>query len=147
MSAKTVLITGCSRGGIGAALAMSFRAKGFHVFATVRDMAKAGPLVDIEGIEILELELTSEESIGICAKAVEKHTGGVLDVLINNAGVDYCRPLLDTPIDDAKKIYDVNVWALLAMSQAFTPMLIKSKGVICNISSIAGKFTFAWGGK
>ncbi|THC95353.1 hypothetical protein EYZ11_005167 [Aspergillus tanneri] len=107
-------------------------------------MAKAGALGEIEGIEVLELEVTSDESIGQCAKAVEKHTGGSLDILVNNAGVSTVMPLLDASIDDAKKLYDTNVWAILAMAQAFAPMLIKAKGVLCNISSVSGEMVFAW---
>ena len=72
LSEKTVLITGCGHGGLGAALAKTFCARGYHVFATIRDKTKAGSLGQIEGVEILELELTSDESIRQCAAAVEK---------------------------------------------------------------------------
>jgi NAD(P)-dependent dehydrogenase (short-subunit alcohol dehydrogenase family) len=146
MSEKTVLITGCSDGGLGAAMAKAYRARGFRVFAAVRNIAKAGSLSEIKGIEILELEVTSEESIRQCAKAVEKLTGGSLDILVNNAGVCIIMPLLDTSLDEAKKLYDVDVWGILAMAQAFAPMLIKAKGVMCNISSVSGELIFAWSG-
>lgn len=146
MPEKSVLITGCSQGGIGSSLAKAFRAKGFYVFATVRSVAKAGPLVNQKGIEILELELTSLESIQQCARAVEKRTGGSLDVLVNNAGASHVLPLLDTTIDEAKKLYDTNVWSVLAMTQAFAPMLVKAKGVLCNVSSVAACVPFALSG-
>ena len=146
LSEKTVLITGCGHGGLGAALAKTFCARGYHVFATIRDKTKAGSLGQIEGVEILELELTSDESIRQGAAAVEKHTGGSLDILVNNAGADFCLPLLDTLIDDAKKLYDLNVWGILAMTQAFAPMLIKASGTLCNISSVSAVLTFAWSG-
>lgn len=58
---------------------------------------------------ILELEVTSQTSIKECAQEVEKRTGGTLDVLVNNAGADFVIPLLDTSIDEAKKLYDLNV--------------------------------------
>jgi NAD(P)-dependent dehydrogenase (short-subunit alcohol dehydrogenase family) len=109
-------------------------------------MAKAGSLAGIQGIEILELEVTLEESVRQCAKAVEKLTGGSLDILVNNAGTAIIMPLLDVSIDDAKKMFDTNVWAILAMAQAFAPMLIKAKGVICNISSVSCELVFAWMG-
>ncbi|KAK9482626.1 hypothetical protein V1527DRAFT_475748 [Lipomyces starkeyi] len=146
MLEKTVLITGCSQGGVGAALVKAFRAKGYHVFATLRNMAKAGSLAGMDGVDLLELEVTSNESIQQCAKAVAKRTGGSLDVLVNNAGATYCIPLLDAPLDEAKKLYNLNVWSIVAMTQAFVPMLIRAKGVIANISSIAAKLTFAWSG-
>jgi NAD(P)-dependent dehydrogenase (short-subunit alcohol dehydrogenase family) len=146
MPERTVLITGCSDGGLGAAMAKAYRAKGFRVFATLRDVGKAGSLVDAKGIEILPLEVTSEESIRQCAKTIDKLTGGSLDILVNNAGRSGAMPLLDVSIDSAKKMYDLNVWAVLAMVQAFAPMLIKSQGTICNISSVSSELTFAWSG-
>ncbi len=100
----------------------------------------------MEGVEILELDVTSDESIRRCVKAVEKRTGGSLDVLVNNAGTDFVMPLLDTSVDEAKKLYDLNVWSILATTQAFTPMLLKAGGVLCNVSSISATMTFAWSG-
>ncbi|KAF5861081.1 hypothetical protein ETB97_000770 [Aspergillus alliaceus] len=143
---KTVLITGCSHGGLGAAMAKVYRAKGFRVFATLRDKAKAGDLAQTDGIEIVELEVTSVESIRKCANTVAKHTGGTLDFLVNNAGVNAVVPLLDASLDDAKKVYDTNVWSIVAMAQAFAPMLIKAKGTMCNISSVSSEMVFAWAG-
>lgn len=143
---KTVLITGCSNGGLGAAMAKVYHAKGFQVFATIRNKAKAGSLGEIDGIEIIELEVTSVESIRQCANVVAKHTGGALDILVNNAGVNAVVPLLDVSLDDAKKVYDANVWSVVAMAQAFAPMLIRAKGTMCNISSVSGEMVFAWAG-
>ena len=56
MPEKTALITGCSHGGLGAAMAKAYHARGFKVFATVRDIAKAGYLAEIQGIEISNLK-------------------------------------------------------------------------------------------
>ncbi|RYC59359.1 hypothetical protein CHU98_g6848 [Xylaria longipes] len=103
MPEKTVLITGCNHGGLGAAMAKVYRAKGFKVFATVRELGKAGALGDMSGIEILELEVTSRESIQECVKTIEKITGGSLDILVNNAGVAGAMPLLDLDLDKAKR--------------------------------------------
>ena len=147
MSEKTVVITGCSNGGLGAAMAKAYQARGFRVFATVRNRAKVGSLKEMQRIEILELDVTSEESVRQCAKAVEKLTGGSLNILVNNAGISTVMPLLDTSVDEAKKMYDSNVWAVLLMTQAFAPMLIKSKGILCNISSVSSELVFAWQGQ
>lgn len=146
MSKKTVLITGCSQGGLGEAMAKVYCAKGFRVFATLRNLTKAGSLGEIKGIEILELDITSDESIRQCAKAVEKLTGGSLDILVNNAGLGTVAPLLDISIESAKKIFDINVWAMVAMAQAFAPMLIKAKGTMCNFSSVSSELVIAYQG-
>ncbi|KAK3382552.1 hypothetical protein B0T24DRAFT_653594 [Lasiosphaeria ovina] len=78
-SKKTVLITG----GIGWALAKAFRARGFHVFATLRDVAKAGGLGDDgdDDMDALALDVTSGESTARCRDAVAAKTAGSLDVL------------------------------------------------------------------
>jgi len=147
MAEKTVLITGCTDGGLGAAMARAYRTRGFRVFAAVRNLEKAGSLRDVAGIEVLELEVTSQDSIRRCVTVVEKLTGGLLDILVNNAGSSGAMPLLDVSIEKAKRVYDVNVWAVLAMTQEFAPMLIKARGTICNISSVSGELIFAWSGK
>ncbi|KAF3392270.1 hypothetical protein EIK77_004303 [Talaromyces pinophilus] len=147
MQKKTVLITGCSQGGIGASLVRAFHARGYHVFATLRNKSKADPFfLQSDDISVVDLEISSSESIKACADYVAQRTGGRLDVLVNNAGMGLCGPLLDTDIDEAKKVYDLNVWGVLAMTQAFASMLVKAKGVVLNISSVAACFTFAWSG-
>ncbi|RYP56730.1 hypothetical protein DL771_011669 [Monosporascus sp. 5C6A] len=146
MAMKTVLITGCSDGGIGSTMAKQFAAQGYHVFATLRSPMKGKSLVGVHGLEILELEVTSKESIEQCAAEVKKRTGGTLDILVNNAGADFVIPLLDVSIDEAKRLYDINVWSILALTQSFAPMLIKAKGCVANLSSIAACMPLCWSG-
>ena len=146
ISKKTALITGCSDGGIGAAMAKILREKDYYVFATLRNTSKAGTLRDLSDVEIVELDVTSDASIVQCANHVRERTGGSLDLLINNAGSDFLMPLLDVNISEAKKHFDVNFWSVLAVTQAFAPMVIKSRGVIVNQSSVAWNLAIAWGG-
>lgn len=143
---KTVLITGCSQGSIGEALARAFVAKDFHVFATLRNTSKARTLAELDGVEIIQLDVTSTDSIKTAAKVVAERTNGTLDVLINNAGQDFVMPLLDAPLEDVKKLYDINVWSILATTQVFASLLIKSKGTLCNICSTAACMPFAYAG-
>ncbi|KAI0531658.1 putative short-chain dehydrogenase/reductase [Xylaria digitata] len=144
MNKKTVLITGCSDGGIGSTLARRFSAKGYHVFATLRNVSKAASLVDVDSIEILELEVTSRESISACAAKVNQRTNGTLDILINNAGADFVVPFLDVDVDEAKRLYDVNVWSIMLVTQAFAPLLIKAQGCVANFGSILSEMPLAW---
>jgi NAD(P)-dependent dehydrogenase (short-subunit alcohol dehydrogenase family) len=84
----SVLITGCSTGGIGSALAFSFASRGHLVFATARNTSKIDPkLAALSNVEVLELDSTSKESIAKAAETVGKRTGGRLDYLVNNAGM------------------------------------------------------------
>ena len=87
---ETALITGCSKGGIGDALAQEFYHRGVRVFATARDLSKIQHLKSI-GLDILELDVTSEESIQDAVKYIQKETGGKLNYLVNNAGMGRFR--------------------------------------------------------
>jgi 1-acylglycerone phosphate reductase len=144
---KTALITGCSTGGIGWAMAKSLHERGFYVFATARDPSKVGDLSELSNVEILELDVTVPKTIEKCKDIVTKRTGGKLDVLVNNAGVELLTPLLEVDVAEAKRLYDVNVWGPIAMIQAFAPLLIKAKGVVSNQSSIDAVLSMAWAGK
>lgn len=82
---KSVLITGCSEGGIGDALARTFHEKGLRVFATARNLTKVQHLTEL-GLEILSLDVTDEGSIKLAVEHVRRRTGGNLDILVNNSG-------------------------------------------------------------
>ncbi|KAI2618666.1 NAD(P)-binding protein [Hypomontagnella submonticulosa] len=133
---RSVLITGCSDGGMGAALAVAFHKAGFHVYATARNPAKMTQLSSM-GIETIQLDIQSDESIAACVKKVPS-----LDVLVNNAGLQFLMPVVDTNIAEAKKLYDLNVWAHIAMIQAFLPHLLKSSNaLIVNQTSVGASAT------
>ena len=136
---KTVLITGCSAGGIGAGLAEIFLKKGYHVFPTVRDLAKLPPtLATAPNATPMKLDVLSSDSIAAAVSDVTKHTDGRLDVLINNSGQNLVRPALDTSLGEGRKLFALNFWAPLAMIQAFAPLLIEAQGCVVNQSSAAG---------
>ncbi|RAK95948.1 NAD(P)-binding protein [Aspergillus ibericus CBS 121593] len=145
MSQKSVLTTGCSEGGIGDALAQLFHKKGFRVFASARNTAKVEHLKDM-GLDIIQLDVTDEESIKQAVSTVKAATGGYLDFLVNTSGAGYCMPLLDSDISVAKRIFEVNVFAVVSVTQAFAPLLIASKGKIINIGSVLGKLPLPWQG-
>ena len=127
---RTVLITGCSDGGLGAALAIAFHNSGLHVYATARNTAKMAQLSK-RGIQTLTLDVTSDTSIAACVAQIPS-----LDILVNNAGGGYSMPIADLTISEAKKVFDLNVWSCLAVTQAFLPVLLKSKGMIVNHTSV-----------
>lgn len=82
---KSVLITGCSVGGIGDALAQSFHRRGLRVFATARNLSKIQHLKDM-GMEAVELDVTDTGSLKKAVDHVSALTGGTLNILVNNAG-------------------------------------------------------------
>ncbi|RDW63273.1 hypothetical protein BP6252_10818 [Coleophoma cylindrospora] len=133
---KSVLITGCSAGGIGAALAEVFLEKGYHVFATLRSPSKISEtLSNATNATILKLDVLSSESIETAVENVKSKTGGRLDVLVNNSGQVLIAPGLDVSFAEGKRLFDLNFWAPLAMLQAFSPLLIQAKGCVVNNSS------------
>ena len=144
MTAKSVLITGCSEGGIGSALVESFHNRGLHVFATARSLPKMIHLKKLPRVTLLSLDVTSSSDIAAAVEAVKAETGGTLDFLVNNSGIAYVMPTLDAPIGEAKRIFDTNLWGVLAVTQAFAPFLIAAKGSIVNLSSISGYVNAPW---
>lgn len=142
MSKRTVLITGCSDGGLGAALAIAFHEAGLKVFATARNPSKMSQLSSL-GIELLTLDVISDSSIAACVSQLSSLNISSLDILVNNAGAQFLMPISDLSIPDAKKIFDVNVWSHLAVTQAFLPLLLRSPhgGIIVNQTSIGACLT------
>ncbi|CAN8105469.1 unnamed protein product [Discula destructiva] len=133
-SKRKVLITGCSDGSLGAALSTALHHAGLHVYATARDTTKASKQAAL-GIEVLELDVLSDESIAACAAKIPE-----LDILINNAGGHYAMPVVDLDVTEGKKWFDLNVWSYITVSQAFLPALLKAPngGIIANQTSAAG---------
>ncbi|KAI0377209.1 putative short-chain dehydrogenase/reductase [Hypomontagnella monticulosa] len=123
MSPKTVLITGCGPGGIGSALATEFHLRGHRVIASGLSEALLAHLQD-RGIETVVLDVTSQDSIESATAHVSKLTGGTLDILINNAGVLHVMPFADTDVAVVRKLFDVNVMGVFAVTKAFLPLLL-----------------------
>ncbi|KAL1855890.1 NADPH-dependent 1-acyl dihydroxyacetone phosphate reductase [Diaporthe australafricana] len=136
MAAKSVLITGCSKGGIGDGLAREFKTRGLRVFAAGRDSAKMAHLHDL-GITVLMLDVTDSASVATAAETVRTATDGRgLDVLVNNAGVDHVMPFADCAMADIRRVFDTNVIGVFAVTQAFLPLLIETRGTVANIGSV-----------
>ena len=146
MTTQSALISGCSEGGIGSALALAFQERGIRVFATARDLSKISHLAKIPNVTLLKLEPTVQDSVQAVAEQVKNATGGGLDYLINNAGQTIIMPTLDFDVDRAKAMYDINVWGTIRVIQAFSPLVIAAKGNIINICSIATSVHTPWMG-
>jgi NAD(P)-dependent dehydrogenase (short-subunit alcohol dehydrogenase family) len=132
------LITGASRG-FGAEIARAALAAGDLVAATARDprrisedLGPAGSLLRVA------LDVTSETSIS-AAVAQTLTRFGRIDVLVNNAGYGIIGAVEETPGDEVRKIYETNVFGLLAVTRAVLPQLRKQRsGRIFNLSSVGG---------
>ncbi|KAL9052112.1 MAG: hypothetical protein Q9206_004435 [Seirophora lacunosa] len=143
-SRKTVLITGCSPGGIGNALAREFHSKGLQVIATARTAEVIQDLADI-GIVTFSLDVTSEKGIDACKEEVMERTGGGLDYLVNNAGRNYTVPAIEAEMSEVEAVYATNLFAVIRLCQTFMPLLRRSRGTIVQIGSVAGCVPYAFG--
>ncbi len=140
-----VLITGCSTG-IGFATALLLARKGYRVFATLRNLKKAGPLRQAASglpIEILPLDVDKSVSVQKAVAVLLKKTGR-LDALINNAGLGAFGALEEFTDEDIQTQYETNVFGLMRVTKAVLPVMRAQKsGRIIQLSSLAGKMTFA----
>jgi NAD(P)-dependent dehydrogenase (short-subunit alcohol dehydrogenase family) len=138
-----VLITGASTG-IGRSTARRLDGLGFRVFAGVRRDEDARTLRDeaTDRLTPVHLDVTDERAIADAARAVEEQTSGALFGLVNNAGLGLGGPLEMLPVADIRRLMEVNLTGVLAVTGAFLPMLRRARGRIVNIGSVAGVIAF-----
>lgn len=131
---KVVLITGVSSG-IGRAAALTFRARGYQVFGTVRDINAASTLNDVAQTE---MDVRDEQSV---QQAIEKviAKAGRIDVLVNSAGVSLIGAVEETSVEEATRLFDTNFFGVLRTTRAVLPHMRSQKsGRIVNVSSVLG---------
>lgn len=134
---KVVLITGASSG-MGKSTANILNKQGYKVYGAARRLDQMQDLKD-NGISIISLDLTKEESIVSCVNTILDNEGQI-DILINNAGYGSYGAVEDVPIEEAKRQFEVNIFGLARITQLVLPSMRKNKfGRIVNISSMGGK--------
>lgn len=132
---KTVLVTGAGSGfGKGASLALA--ARGHNVIATTETDEQAAALA-------AEAPQLTVERIDITTDDVDKVTAWDIDVLINNAGMGQTGPMADVPMERIRRIFEVNVFGTLAITQKVLAGMIKrGSGRVIVMSSIGGLHSF-----
>ncbi len=136
MSRGRILVTGASSG-IGRACAIRLARLGFAVSAGVRDPA-AGEAVRaaMPGIDPVILDVTDPASIEAALAVIGDEP---LAGLVNNAGIAAIGPLELLPVASWRRQFEVNVFGLVAVTQACLPGLRRGRGRIVNVGSIAGQ--------
>ncbi|HCW06431.1 MAG TPA: short chain dehydrogenase [Cytophagales bacterium] len=141
MQNKVVIITGGSSG-IGKALAEVFGKKGSKILITGRnktDLDAAVNELQMKGITIEGMVCDVSKEDDNKKMATEAlHLFGRIDVLINNAGITMRALFEDLDLEVIKKVMDINFYGVLFATKACLPEIIKNKGSIVGISSIAG---------
>lgn len=155
-NSRIALVTGANQG-IGLQIAIDLAASGLTVLLASRNLDRGKSAAQtIDGdVHPIQLDVTDEASIRAAAAQVEQQFGR-LDILINNAAIsrangqdvetmqDYIRRSRATliSVDEVRTIWETNVFGVLAVTQAFVPLLRKSKGArIVNVSSGLGSLT------
>jgi short-subunit dehydrogenase len=132
----TVVITGASTG-IGRATALRLAGAGFDVLAGVRREEDGAALHADDGrIEPVIVDVTDAGQVAGLAQRVG---GAPLAGLVNNAGIAVAGPLEGVPLDEMRRQYEVNVFGLLAVTQALLEQIRAGHGRIVNIGSIGGR--------
>jgi NAD(P)-dependent dehydrogenase (short-subunit alcohol dehydrogenase family) len=145
---KNIVISGVSSG-IGRATAKSLVFQGWRVFGTVRERSQAEALSREWGPSFTPLlvDVRNETAVREAAERVAQAIGGErLQGLVNCAGIETVDALAVVPLADVQNTFDVHVFGMLRMVQAFLPLLGSDearqgpKGRIVNISSVVGKW-------
>ncbi len=146
---KHVVITGVSTG-LGLSAAEVLAGANYHIFGSVRKQSDAERLEGRLGEKFTPLlfDVTDGAAIQAAAAQVEAALDGqVLNGLVNNAGIGSGGPLMHQPLDEIRHLFEVNVFGMLAVTQAFLPLLGADlsrrgpPGRIVNMSSVGGKLT------
>ncbi len=143
MAPQIVLITGTSSG-IGLAAAVATAKEGHRVIATMRDTAKAGPLLDAaaeagvaELLQVKRLDVVDPVTIAACVdEVIAEH--GRLDAVVNNAGAGCVGTIEQMSLDDVRSSMEVNYFGVVAVTRAAMPHLRNSGGRLVTVSSVGG---------
>lgn len=146
---KSVVITGTSTG-IGFAAARALIGRGYRVFGSLRTREDADRVRRTLGEEFTPLlfDVTDAAGVAAAAETVAAQVGSQgLSALVNNAGIAPTGPLMHQPLDEIRRVFEINVLAVIAVSRAFLPLLgarrdaPRPRGRIINISSLNGGVT------
>jgi NAD(P)-dependent dehydrogenase (short-subunit alcohol dehydrogenase family) len=136
--AEIMVVTGASTG-MGTATARELAARGYHVLAGVRREHDADT-IRAEGVEPVILDITRPEHIeALVDRITADPHGRPLRALVNNAGISVNAPAEALPLDEWRRLFEVNLFGHVAITQALLPFLHRSHGRIVNISSVGGK--------
>lgn len=140
---KTVLITGASRG-IGKATAEAFAKNGYRViinyFQSKKEVEQLYEELKGMGCDCLtvQADVSKEVQVSDMMENIRNFSSHI-DVLVNNAGVDLQKMLIDTTQNEWDRLFDINVKGMFNCCRAVLPEMVKRKyGKIVNISSILG---------
>ncbi|KAL0295869.1 UNVERIFIED_CONTAM: Retinol dehydrogenase 8 [Sesamum angustifolium] len=140
------VITGCSIGGIGHALALEFAARDCLVVATARSLSSVSDLQSDPRFFLQQLDVSSDKSVRHALATVLKKFERI-DVVVNNAGFPCVGPLAEVPLSAIEQTFNTNVYGALRLIQAVVPHMHRGKkGKIVNVGSVTALVPLPWAG-
>jgi 3-oxoacyl-[acyl-carrier protein] reductase len=140
---KTAVVSGANRG-IGLETVKKLAAEGYNIAACVRSSSDdiqaivESPEFDGQEHRIFEIDLLEKSSIYNCVKSIINWSK-TIDVLVNNAGVAHGSLFLMTPIEDLRRVFEINLFSQIYLTQLVSKRMMRVKaGVIINMASTAG---------
>ncbi|MFC0524405.1 SDR family oxidoreductase [Pontibacillus salicampi] len=147
MTERVAVVTGASSG-FGLLVTVELAKKGFHVYATMRNLQKSHCISEavpneevLNNITFFPLDVTKEDSIA----SFQNLVGSLdrIDVLVNNAGFaagGFCEEI---DVNDYRDQFETNVFGVMAVTQVVLPVMrTRQQGTIINMSSISGRIGF-----
>ena len=143
---KSVVITGASSG-IGQSCVMRMQRAGWRVFATVRKASDQQKLQTEPGVVPFIMDVEDAGSIQSAAEQIESQLQGRgLDGLVNCAGIGMVRPMEYATLEDIRKVFEINVFGQIVLTQALCGALRKNRGRVVNITSVGVNLAIPFGG-
>jgi len=145
---RVVLVTGCSSG-LGLETAVTLAERGWKVFATMRDPASRSGLdaavtarfVPEHRVAVHRLDVTEAGSIASAVEEVMDATGGVIDAVVHNAGVNLVGCFEDLPDAECRRVFETNFFGVLELTRVVLPaMRAQRRGRIALVSSDSAFF-------
>lgn len=139
MKGKTALVTGGATG-IGLAMGKAFLREGARVVVADLNAESAREAPDLmssgDSVAYVAMDVGSPDSVKTAWSAIED-AGFSVDVLVNNAGIIHVGTILETTLEDIRRVYRVNVEGVFNVSKQFLPgMIERGGGVILNMASL-----------
>jgi NAD(P)-dependent dehydrogenase (short-subunit alcohol dehydrogenase family) len=127
------IVTGAAAG-IGAATAYALQAAGYQVFGTYRKL----PATPVSGVDYVACDVTDDLAVEGAVRHVLAQAGRI-DLLVNNAGVGLVGAAEESSLEQARWVFDVNLFGVIRMTNAVLPLMRQQRsGRIVNISSVMG---------
>lgn len=151
LKGKVAIVTGASRG-IGATIALDLAKRGANVCVTYTSDKSAKKCEDLANevsklsnstkLTSIRADASKEESADQVVKHTTETFGDHIDILVNNAAIEFDRAITETTKEDFDKIYHTNVLGPLLMTKAVIPHL-RTPGRIINLSSVGARVGFS----